>query len=238
MNTKIPKKKSAKPLLDSKRKRTKKVGEKRKKNQIIAKNQNSSSHKKKKQRRKKKATFVKTLRTTILQLIIAIIIVGLIVYALSFFLFSVPKVSGYAMMPELANGDRLFVNKLETIKRFDLVVLKANKQRDLSVRRVIGMPDEDIYYKNDQLYIDDTFQVERYLEKPLKDAHQDSMLLTGDFTLNQISGAKKIPEKKYLVLGDNRRYSTDSRNYGLVEDTDIIGVVRMRWLPLQSMKSF
>jgi len=64
--------------------------------------------------------------------------------------------------------------------------------------------------------------------------------LTLDFTLEDISGEIVIPEGYYFVMGDNRRYSTDSRDQtiGFILEENIVGHVDILLLPLSDLNVF
>ena len=61
--------------------------------------------------------------------------------------------------------------------------------------------------------------------------------MTEDFSLADL-GYETIPEDKYLVLGDNRENSLDSREIGLIDKKDIIGEIAFRLWPVNRMKFF
>ena len=93
-----------------------------------------------------------------------LVVFMLLIWILSLFLFSLPKVSGYGMSPTLNHNERVFVNKRGTIKRFSLVYMKIpNKGNERTIRRVIGLPGEELRYKNDQLWIGSEAISERFL---------------------------------------------------------------------------
>ncbi|MEI5990603.1 signal peptidase I [Enterococcus termitis] len=144
------------------------------------------------------------------------------------------------MAPTVNDGERVFVNRFGAIRRFKLIYFKVPDSKEKSIRRVIGLPGESIQYKNDHLFIDQQESVERFLQNQLKRAGQNEELLTTDFRLQQIPNNKydRIPKGKYLVLGDNRPYSSDSRYYGLVDEKEIIGTVEMRIWPLHKLTSY
>lgn len=145
---------------------------------------------------------------------------------------------GYAMTKVLNDKDRLVVNKLGEVKRFKMVYFKIPHTKEVSIRRVIGMPGEEVHYKNDELYINNKLVPERFLEQAISEARQSGLLVTQDFTLKQITDVIQVPKNKYFVLGDNRQFANDSRNYGFVDAKDIIGVVELRYFPFHTATGF
>ena len=144
--------------------------------------------------------------------------IGLIIFIIiRTFLFSNYVVEGESMMPTLQDGNKLVVNKIGyhigELDRFDVVVFHANEKEDY-VKRIIGLPGDKIVYKDDKLYVNGEYYPEPYLEK-FKQEYIGSKL-TGDFTLQEITGEKTVPKGKIFVLGDNRRGSMDSRYFGLI----------------------
>lgn len=153
------------------------------------------------------------------------------------FLFEQYVVYGESMMPTIQNGNRLIVNKLgynlQEPKRFDLIVFHANAQEDY-VKRVIGMPGDHIIYENDHLYINGKKVDEPFLDQYKK--HVTNGNLTGDFTLEEVTGKKVIPKGKIFVMGDNRLHSIDSRHIGLIDEKKIVGEVSLRYWPVEELE--
>ncbi|MED1864585.1 signal peptidase I [Fictibacillus nanhaiensis] len=148
-------------------------------------------------------------------------------------------VYGESMMPTIQNGNRLIVNKIgyeiSQPERFDLIVFKANPEEDY-IKRVIGLPGDHIAYQDDKLYINNKPVSEPYL-KEFKQFAGDRTL-TGNFTLEEITGLDTVPKGKIFVLGDNRLHSIDSRHIGFVEMTDIVGEANIRYWPMDELKVF
>ena len=134
-----------------------------------------------------------------------------------FFLFTPIVVDGESMMPTLENGDRMVVNKIGYMvgepDRYDIVVFHAPEQKNY-IKRVIGLPGDHVEFKNDQLFINGKELPEPYLEQYKSEITEGT--LTDDFTLEDITQMDKIPKGYIFVMGDNRRYSKDSRHIGLV----------------------
>ena len=129
--------------------------------------------------------------------------IGLIIFIIiRTFLFSNYVVEGESMMPTLQDGNKLVVNKIGyhigELDRFDVVVFHANEKEDY-VKRIIGLPGDKIVYKDDKLYVNGEYYPEPYLEK-FKQEYIGSKL-TGDFTLQEITGEKTVPKGKIFVLG-------------------------------------
>lgn len=209
----------------------KKSGASTKKSQFKPKKGRKKQLKAKKGKKQKRTTWIK-------ELLLSVIIGCVLVYVLSMFTFAVPKVEGYGMAPLLASNDRVFVNKQGKIKRFSLIYFKVPKRSsEMSIRRVIGLPGDTISYENDQLLVNGAEVAERFLGEQQKEARENEYVLTEDFSSKGIQGtvSGRIPANKYLVLGDNRSFASDSRFYGLVDQAEITGVLTMRILPLHEM---
>ncbi|MCA5012185.1 MULTISPECIES: signal peptidase I [unclassified Enterococcus] len=190
--------------------------------------------KKNNQKRRKK----KQLKLLLKQLALTIAISAALFSMIIYFTIRTPKMEGYAMTTALTNNDRVLVSKMSELKRFKMVYFKHPQTKEKTIRRIIGMPGEELYYKNDQLFINNKLTPERFLEKSAAEAKQSGFLLTQDFSLKQVTNEERIPEGKYFVMGDNRQFSSDSRDYGLIDEKDIIGVVELRVFPLNAAAHF
>src|SRR5699024_356387 len=150
------------------------------------------------------------------------------------FLFTPIVVDGESMIPTLGDGDKMIVNKIGyTIgkqDRCDIIVFHAPEQKDY-IKRVIGLPGDEVKYEDDVLYINGEPYEEPYLD-PLKEQATD-MPLTEDFTLEGKIGEVTVPENHVFVLGDNRRRSKDSRHIGPVPMEEIIGSTKLVFWPLE-----
>ena len=158
------------------------------------------------------------------KLILTVVVVLVIVIYVAF----LQQIVGPSMAPTFNNKDIAILNKLHyrffKVKRFDIVSVEYESTKYL-IKRVIGMPGDVIEYKDNILYINGNVVKEKYL---LKDVYTD------DFSLVDL-GYDKIPEDMYLVLGDNRENSMDSREFGLIKKKDIIGKVNLRIWPINKI---
>lgn len=168
----------------------------------------------------------------------AFIIALFIVWLVRTFLIVPIKIDGPSMEPSLSDQDFVIAEKISYYfsrpKRFDVVIFHATEEKDY-IKRVIGLPGEKIEYKEDQLHINDQIIDEPFLTDFLNQRSADTPF-TGDFNLtDDISGGfESIPEGYYLVLGDNRQDSTDSRykSIGLVSEDEIFGKARLIYWPM------
>ena len=174
--------------------------------------------------------FIRELFSTLITLAVALTVVLL----LRTFIFSPVIVKGESMSPTLANSDRILLLKMEKVKRFSIVTFPAPDDPSQNyVKRVIGLPGDSISYKNDVLGINGKAYEEPYLDE-YKAQLPERTLLTNDFTLEQITGDEVVPEGEYLVLGDNRQNSKDSRMIGYIKADDIQGVADYRIWPIKT----
>ncbi|MCM3161931.1 MULTISPECIES: signal peptidase I [Bacillaceae] len=135
------------------------------------------------------------------------------------------KVEGVSMQPTYEEGRLLSINKLSlyfsSLKRFDVVVFQLPNSDDIYVKRVIGLPGDELHYKDDQLYVNGKAVNEPFLSPEDLDVTKQ----TGNFTLEDIIDKGTIPKGYIFVIGDNRIQSRDSRHFGLVKMDDVIGIV-------------
>lgn len=153
------------------------------------------------------------------------VIIVVAVLLIRTFLVTPVYVSGSSMSPTLNNGEILILNKLDKdYKRFDVVVIdyKSDKLNERLIKRVIGLPGDKIKYKDGKLYVNN------------KEVYDKFSTFTEDFNMS-LFNLTEIPEGKYLVLGDNRIESLDSRRLGLIDEKDIKGTVNLRIFPLNKI---
>lgn len=160
-----------------------------------------------------------------------IIFAGLVAVLIVVFVIQPVRVEGQSMMPRLHDQDRIFVNKFiyplrewlgdqSPIKRGDIVVLLyPNDPSKSYIKRVVGLPGEQIEVIDGRLYVNDEQIDEPYL---------DAEYLSRDST----PGPVDINSHHYFVMGDNRNNSSDSRSWGLVPEKYIYGKAVYRYYPL------
>ena len=145
------------------------------------------------------------------------------------------------MYPTFKDGEELIVNKLSVpfhkLDRGDVVIFHATKKRDY-IKRLIGKPGDEVKYYKDRLYVNGKYIKEPYLKTNKQT--KTTEFLTENFNVSDLknsNGKNKIPKNKYLVLGDNRLISNDSRrDVGLLDKDKVVGKVFVRLLPLSDFK--
>ncbi|WP_321386767.1 signal peptidase I [uncultured Enterococcus sp.] len=191
------------------------------------------SHGKSKRQARKKGEKKRwqSFKNVLVELTLVLFIFIVLLFPFFRFLVVFPEAGGYAMSPTLQDGMRTMVYRQGNIKRFSLVYFEVPQRNDgmKTIRRVIGLPGEQVEYKNECLYINGKERVERFLGSQILAAQDGGYTLTENLSLGEIQGTENgmIPQGYYLVLGDNRVFSVDSREYGLISEKDIIGTVEL-----------
>ena len=146
--------------------------------------------------------------------VIGYIILLILVILLRTYVFSLIRVNGTSMYDTLKNNDIMILNKLgkNDINRFDIVVVDIGTEK--VIKRVIGLPDEDIEYKENVLYING---------KEIKNNYGNGN--TKDFV-------DYCPSGSYFVMGDNRENSLDSRVFSCVTKKQILGKTHIILFPV------
>ncbi|QFT88303.1 Signal peptidase I V [Bacillus sp. THAF10] len=153
--------------------------------------------------------------------------------------FSNYVVEGHSMNPTLEQGNFLMVNKMvyafSQPERFDVIVFRQEGQDVNYVKRVIGLPGDEIEYIKDILYVNGQPVMEPFISSD--DLKVFGGNFTGDFSLEELTGVEKVPKGHVFVIGDNRLSSFDSRHFGYVAVKDIVGKVHIRYWPVDDFNT-
>ncbi|MFH0890634.1 MAG: signal peptidase I [Candidatus Liptonbacteria bacterium] len=173
---------------------------------------------------------------------VAFVALGL-VFVIRTFLVQPFLVQGASMSPNFSNGDYLLIDELSYYlrepKRGEVVVFRFNQgdqERESLVyyiKRVIGLPGETIEMKEGKVIVYNTENKEGF-------TLDENYLPRGRETLVRPGGQTKfaLKEGEYLALGDNRSYSYDSRDWGVVHRDWIVGTARFRLWPPRDLQVF
>ncbi len=165
----------------------------------------------------------------IMDMLETIAFVGSIYMIIHFFILTPHKVKGQSMYPTFVDGEYILTSKitykLRPMKRGDVIIIKRTDTPDqkLLIKRLIGLPGDEIMIQNGSVYINGEAIPENYLSAttPIPNV---SYLKEGEPVL--------IPSGYVFVMGDNRPNSEDSRKFGPVPIQNIEGVVFFRYLPV------
>lgn len=131
-------------------------------------------------------------------------------------------VSGDAMMPNYSNGEYVMTtiqrNGSTAIKRNDVIVFVSptDNKKDF-IKRVIGLPGETVMIKEGSVYING--------KKLDESAYVTAGIKTDPGQFLKEGETKQVPPRSYFVLGDNRQFSSDSREWGFLSQKKIISFV-------------
>jgi signal peptidase I len=155
---------------------------------------------------------------TLALVLVAALLVGLGVRT---FVIRSLTVSSSSMSPTLCAGDRVLVNlwdpDLADLQRDDLVALRPADSEVPVVKRLVGLPGDRVAIRDGKLFVDGEIVREPYVDRESVDS--------------LFYGPVVVPAGRFLVLGDARETSIDSRSYGPVRSEALIGRVVLR-LPL------
>ena len=162
-----------------------------------------------------------------------LVVCVLVTFIRGFFLIPI-QVTGSSMRNLLKPGDTVIMEKFSKINRFDVIVFTRADGSTL-VKRVVGMPGEKVTVKGDKLYIDDKKVTEAFLADE-KAADKSMLPFTSNFTLQELTNKDVLGKDEYFVMGDNRRASKDSRAFGPIKRSEILGKARFVYWPLTDLK--
>lgn len=164
---------------------------------------------------------LKTVKNLILELLQTLIISFIIVAVLTHFVILPVRVDGSSMYPTLQDGQMgisyIFKRNIG-IERFDIVIIESEMAQEKLVKRVIALPNEEIRYEDNRLYINGEYVEEEFLDG----------VYTSDWSYT-------AGPDEYVCLGDNRSVSRDSRYYGAFKDEEIVSTGIFVYYPFDSI---
>jgi len=158
-----------------------------------------------------------------------VVIALIIIIPIRYFVAQPFFVKGASMEPSFEDGDYLVINeisyRLSEPKRGDVVVLRYPEDpSQFFIKRIIGLPEETIEIKDNQVIIYNQ-------DNPLGVTLDESSYLA-NYQMTEPNSKIKLDADEYFVLGDNRIASLDSRRFGPVKETFLIGKTFLRAWPL------
>jgi signal peptidase I len=157
------------------------------------------------------------------------IVVSLAIFAVVYiFLFQPHQVDGRSMEPNFQNAEYILTDKISyrihAPKRGDVIVFHspADERVDF-IKRIIGIPGDTIKVASGHLYLNGQKLEEQYINDP-------GQVLAGRYLRE--GNETEVPPGQYIVMGDNRLHSSDSREWGPVTTGGIVGRAFFRYWPV------
>jgi signal peptidase I len=158
-----------------------------------------------------------------------ILAVGLY-FVIQTFIVQTYRVEGQSMDQTLADGQHLLIDKLtprfDSYSRGDIVVLHPPDQEESStpyIKRVIGVAGDHVELRDGAVWVNGVQLDEPYVNRGAATEPEDG------------NDAWDVGADEVLVMGDNRRHSVDSRTFGTVQVSEIIGRAWLRFWPLDTI---
>lgn len=166
-------------------------------------------------------------------LVQTLVIAGAIFVVIYAFLFRPYQVNGHSMDPNFQNGEYVLTNLIElrfgSLHRGDIVVFVAppDKEKDY-IKRIIGLPGDRIKILSGSVYLNgEKLDQTAFLASDVR-TNGGAFLGEGDEVI--------VPDGQYFVMGDNREFSSDSREWGFVNKSAVIGKSFLVYWPLNHMR--
>lgn len=167
------------------------------------------------------------LRTKVIDFIQTVVVFAAIASIVYLLIAQPHRVSGNSMLPTLYSGDFIITDKVSyrfrAPQRGETIVFKnPRKETEDFIKRIIGLPGDRIKLEGNRVIINGLAIEEKYL-RPTVITSSNVFLKEGEETL--------IPGNHYVVMGDNRSQSSDSREWGFIVKEEIIGKAFFRYYP-------
>ncbi len=174
---------------------------------------------------------VKTVIEFVMDILETVVFIGSLFIVVYLFIMQPNQVKGASMDPTFNSGDYIFTSKItykfRSYHRGDVIVFRSPKNPDIEyIKRVIALPKDTITVKDSDVFINNVKLTESYIA-------DRTNLWEGGFLKNGESYT--VPEDELFVMGDNRPRSSDSREFGPVPFSSVIGQVFYRYFPAEKI---
>lgn len=180
------------------------------------------------------ATPAKTVKSETWEWIKALVIAGVLVIIIRWFLFSPFIVSGDSMRPNFFDGERLIVNKIvydiRSPKRGEVIVFHAPEGKDY-IKRVIALPGETVKVTGDKVFINGQEIDQPFIKEAIEQANKEGKAYNTSPNFSET----KVPDGEVFAMGDNRPNSKDSRIIGPVPYNKIVGRAEVIFWPVSKI---
>lgn len=175
------------------------------------------------------------IKNFILEIVETILVSGVVILLLYHFIASIEVVWGPSMQPNYHSGERILVDRvtkfLSPLKRGEVVVFyPPGDDGKHYIKRVVGVPGDIFKIINCEVVV--TRNGEHYF---LDEEYLPDSVCTEAGSAIKEGRSIKLDEGEYVLLGDNRSQSLDSRNLGIIQKGRIIGRVIFRFWPPDKM---
>jgi signal peptidase I len=177
--------------------------------------------------------FLKKVYSVFIDIMQTILLAASIFLVIYIFIFRPFQVSGDSMFPNYKDKQYILTNliglRFSLPIRGDVIVFKAppDPEKDF-IKRVIGEPGDTVLIKDGFVYVNGV-QLD-------ESAYLGSDVRTYGGKFMQDGVAVVVPQGDYLVMGDNRPYSSDSREWGFITKSEVIGKSFFVYWPVNSME--
>ncbi len=170
-----------------------------------------------------------------LEVLKVIIIALAIIVPVRYFLMQPFYVKGASMEPTFHDNEYLIIDeltyRLSAPKRGDVIVFhNPRRPSEFYIKRLIGLPGERVEISRGQIKITDSTNPNGTI------LNEDNYLPTGVYTNGNEN--RELGENEFYVLGDNRASSLDSRVFGAVARSEIVGRIWLRAWPIHKLQRF
>ncbi len=163
-----------------------------------------------------------------LQGIVVVLALLVMVYL---FIMSPQEINGESMEPNFHNGEFILTNKImykfRVPARGDVVIFKSPPDPNIDyIKRIIGLPGDTVSVQDNAMYVNGQKVNEPYLA-PNTPIFGGTYLAEGQSIV--------VPQDSYFMMGDNRAHSSDSREFGPVQEAAFIGTAVFRYWPINEL---